>query len=128
MFFKPKILTIHTPETVETIFENWLMSNPQGGTFTHEKQVFEVWQKPLKIEPTKPIVKTKIVSTTNKPTGLSLEHLVTLAKAAMQKNLSMNEDQQHKYFKLWFKEMQPLTTVTETDFLTAIKNSINGKT
>lgn len=32
-------------EPVETIFENWLNLNPQGGTFKHEQQVFEVWQK-----------------------------------------------------------------------------------
>lgn len=45
MFFKPKILKLTTAENVETIFENWLNHNPQGGTFTHEQQVFEVWQK-----------------------------------------------------------------------------------
>ena len=34
-------------ETVETIFEKWLHLNPQGGTFTHDKQMFKVSKKNL---------------------------------------------------------------------------------
>ncbi|MBP9213534.1 MAG: DUF6371 domain-containing protein [Chitinophagaceae bacterium] len=103
------------PETVETIFENWLINNPQGGTFTHEQQVFEVRQKAA-LQPIAHTIKKEIEFT-----GLSLEYLISLAKAALQKNLSMNEAQHVKYLKLWFSEMQPLTTVKETEFLTAFK-------
>ena len=109
-------------ETVETIFENWLHNNPQGGTFTHEQQVFEVWQK-VSFQPIPNTIKKEIEQPTKiEFTGFSLSYLVTLAKAALQKNLSMNEPQQIKYLQLWFSEMQTLTTVTETEFLTAFKN------
>ena len=108
-------------EPIETIFENWLNHNPQGGTFKHEQQVFRVSKK--SIEPTLPnTIKKDIVQPTKIVfTGLSLTYLITLAKATLLKNLSMNEAQQAKYLKLWFSEMQTLTTVTETEFLTAFK-------